>query len=427
MKIKVVEKKYSEVCKIAKPKHKKPRRSWPVLRLLMKELGKKDLKEVNFEYKFEGIEKFPEEPCLILMNHSSFIDLEIASNILYPKPFSIVCTSDGFVGKEGLMRNLGCIPTNKFVSDPVLISDISYALKKKRTHVLMYPEASYSFDGTATPLPRKLGVVLKLLKVPVIMIKTDGAFLRDPLYNMLQKRNVNVSATVSMLCTKEDLKSLTISEVDALLDNAFNFDNFKVQSERGIKVSEPFRADGLERILFKCPVCEKEGTLKGKGTLLRCSCCGNELELDEYGKLVPKGSSKCEFGHIPDWYSWERQNVRNELENGSYKLEFDCRIIVFRDFKAVYDIGHGHLTHTCEGFSLVNDDGSLCYNQGTGSSYSLYADYFWYELGDVICIGNNDMLYYCLPLSRGVPVAKARIATEELYKISRLRKNRETV
>ena len=43
----------------------------------------------------------------------------------------------------------------------------------------MYPEASYSFDGTATPLPDSLGKCVKLLNIPVVMIKTYGAFARD--------------------------------------------------------------------------------------------------------------------------------------------------------------------------------------------------------------------------------------------------------
>ena len=48
--------------------------------------------------------------CLVLMNHSCFLDLKIAEAVLYPRPFNIVCTSDGFVGKEWLMRSVGCIP-----------------------------------------------------------------------------------------------------------------------------------------------------------------------------------------------------------------------------------------------------------------------------------------------------------------------------
>ena len=127
------------------------------------------------------------EPCLILMNHSCFLDLQIAYRILYPRPFNIICTSDGFVGMGGLMawlmRTIGCVPTQKFVTDLTLVQDISYCLKTLKTSVLMYPEASYSFDGTCTPLPRKMGALLKKLDVPVVMIETFGAFGRNPLYN----------------------------------------------------------------------------------------------------------------------------------------------------------------------------------------------------------------------------------------------------
>ena len=77
------------------------------------------------------------------------------------------------------MRQIGCIPTRKFVSDLPLISDIRYLLKEKQTSVLMYPEASYSFDGKATPLPRRLGVIFKKLDVPIVFIRTYGAFTPD--------------------------------------------------------------------------------------------------------------------------------------------------------------------------------------------------------------------------------------------------------
>ena len=88
---------------------------------------------------------------------------------------------------------------------------------------------------------------------------------------------------------------------------------------------------------------------------------------------------------------------------------------------AVYRIGSGRLlTHDIYGFRLVAD-GGLTYEQPAKLSYSLYADYLWYEVGDVICIGTNDMLYYCFPRD-GAPVAKARLATEEIYKIITVKK-----
>ena len=51
--------------------------------------------------------------------------------------------------------------------------------------------------------------------------------------------------------------------------------------------------------------------------------------------------------------------------------------------------------------------------------HRLYADYFWYELGDMICIGDRDVLYYCFPQGNGDVVAKTRLAAEELYKLKR--------
>ena len=49
---------------------------------------------------------------------------------------------------------------------------IEYMLKENKSSVLMYPEAGYSFDGCATTLPRKLGVLMKRLGVPVVTVIT---------------------------------------------------------------------------------------------------------------------------------------------------------------------------------------------------------------------------------------------------------------
>ncbi len=416
MKIKVKRLTLSDVNKIEPPKHKAPKKTDFFFRTLLKIVSSGDLKATDFTYETDG--ELPQKPCLVFMNHSSFIDLEIAVSVFYHRPLSIVCTSDGFVGKEWLMRRLGCIPTRKFTTDVSLISDISYALKKNKNDVLMYPEASYSFDGTATALPRRMGILIKKLGVPVIMIKTEGAFLRDPLYNLLQKRSTKVSAKIYTLFTEESIKTLSVSELDRALDEAFTFDNFRTQREKHIKIDEPFRADGLERILYKCPVCGAEGKTEGKGTELFCLSCGAKWELDEYGRL-----SGEKFDHIPDWYAWEREEVKNELVSGTYRLDTDVKVLVMADYKAVYDIGEGRLVHTADGFTLTGCGGLLNITQKPTDSYGLYADYFWYELGDVICISGGEKLYYCLT-ENGVPVAKARLAAEELYKLKKAEKKK---
>ncbi len=417
MKIRTKKLSFEQVRALPKPIHKKPKKRGFLFSALIRVLSFFDMLGTGFSYTTHHMEKAGDGPYLILMNHSSFIDLEIASVVRYPAPHCIVSTFDGLVGKEWLMRQIGCIPTQKFVSDFRLLSDIRYALKELKTDVLMFPEAGYSFDGCATTLPRHLGLLLKRLDVPVLHIQTYGAFARDPLYNGLQKRKVKVSATLSCLLSRDELREKSVEKIDADIDRAFSFDSFAWQAENGIEINEPFRADGLHRILYRCPHCESEGAMEGKGTKLTCHACGKVYELDTLGRLQAE-EGETAFPHIPDWYAWEREQVRKELEDGSYRLDAEVDIGVLTDHKALYMVGSGRLIHDREGFRLTGCGGTLSYTQPPRASHSLNSDYFWYEIGDVIGIGDSQMLYYCFPKG-GESVAKARLAAEELYKMEK--------
>ncbi len=380
-----------------------------------------ELLAVKFRLKKERMEKL-KEPCLILMNHSCFLDMKIAFKIFFPKRISIVCTTDAYIGKSLLMRLLGCIPTNKFVTDISLISHISHAIKKNKANVLMYPEAGYSFDGCATALPPKIGILIKKLGVPVATVITEGAYLRDPLYNGLKKRKTHVKATVKYLLTPEEIKEKSSKEITDLINNEFTFDAFATQKEKGVEITEAFRAEGLERILYRCPNCQSENALKGENTLISCSNCGKKYELGILGDIKAI-SGETEFSHIPDWYNWERERVKSEILKGEYNLDTDVDICVICDNKCLYKVGDGHLTHTTDGFHLTGCNGKLDYTQSPIVSYSLNSDYFWYEIGDVICIGDASKLYYCFPKTN-ISVAKARLATEEIYKIRKQTKEK---
>ena len=406
--------------------HKAPRKPGIFWRTLIRLLTYIGMAGTKFTYETERMELLgKDEPCLILMNHSCFLDMQIAYRILYPRAFNIIATSDSFVGLWGLMewvmRTIGCIPTQKFVTDIGLIQDMNYCFKTLGTSILMYPEASYSFDGTATALPRKMGVLLKKFDVPVVMIETFGAFSRNPLYNELQvRKGVPVSAKATLLYTREEIKEKSVKELSDGLDAAFGFDHFKWQKEQGLEIHDDFRADGLNRILYKCAHCGAEGTTTGKGTTLKCSHCGKEWELTPLGELRAL-EGETEFSHIPDWYAWQRSQVRQEIENDTYKLDVDVDIAMLVDFGAIYKVGSGRLTHDRQGFRLTGCGGKLEYTQKPQACYGLYADYYWYEIADTICIGDNQRLYYCFPKGN-VPVAKARLAVEEMYKLYKARK-----
>lgn len=416
MKIKTKDISYEKFLSLPFEKREKPLKPSIIFRTLLKIVSGGELKAVHFKCNKIGMEKLGDkEPALFLMNHSAFIDLKIASTILYPRPFNIVCTEDGFIGKKWLMRHLGCIPTKKFVTDFHLFSDMKYAINKGSS-ILLYPEASYSFDGTATDIPNSLGKLLKLLDVPVVMIKTFGAFQRDPLYNNLQLRDVDVSCEMKYLLSRDDIIQMEIDELNNILKKEFTFDNFKWQVENNIIVNEPFRADYLNRVLYKCPICKKEGFLRGKGIYLECQSCSTKWELKENGELHCLNHEET-FTHIPAWYKWERDCVKEEIISDKYLLDIPVTIRAFKDSKCLYNIGEGRLVHNKNGFHLTGANGKLDVNVSSRAQYSLYSDYYWYELGDMIAVSDPKITYYCFPKEEVDVAAKTRLAVEEISKL----------
>lgn len=417
MKIKTIKLPYSEVLKRKQKKLKKPVKVLFFWKLLIKIISVFDLWAVKFKCNKINIDKLnKKEPCLILMNHSSFLDMEIAYSILFNKNFNIVTTTDAFIGKNWLLRQIGCFPTVKFLNDPLLVRNIANVIKKKRS-ILMFPEAGYTFDGTMTTIPFALAKLVKFLNVPLVTIITQGAHLRQPLFNKLRKRKVKVTCDYKYVLSKEQINSMSYDEIYDVILKEFSFDNYEYQINNNIIIDEKERADNLNVVLYKCPHCGVEGKMVGHDNILECKHCNIRYELCENGKLNCL-NGKTIYDTIPKWYKYQREEVRKEVENNNYLLDTDVDVIVMKDTYSLYEVGSGHLVHNNDGFNLKLDDGSLDYNYSSKTSYSINSDIYWYQLGDVICIGDYNIQYYCIPKQKDV-VAKARLAAEEMYKINK--------
>ena len=416
MKIKNVVRDYDEVMAMEVPKHFKPKKPNIFWQTLTKVISLPALWQTHYKFREVGMEKLgKDEPALILMNHSSFLDFEIAFSSLYPRKFNTVATLDSFVGLDWIMRQIGCFPTRKFISDLQLIRDIKHCLTENKASVLMYPEAAYTFDGTKTTLPSTVAKLIKMLGVPFCMFETYGSYLRDPMYNKLQNRDVPVSAELRYALSPEQIKQMSVEEIQAVIDREFSFDQYRWQKENNIVIDEPFRADGLESVLYKCPHCQKEGRMEGKGTELICHECGKKWELTELGSLRAL-EGETEIDHIPDWYAWQRQCIRQEVLDGTYGFDVPCDIFMIVNTKDVYRVGEGRVSHNLDGLHLVGCDGRLDYKQSSKSMYTVEAAFHWYTLGDVIGMGNSRALYFAMPKEDKHVVGKCRLAAEEIFK-----------
>ena len=90
---------------------------------------------------------------------------------------------------------------------------------------------------------------------------------------------------------KDGVNNTSADKIQELIEEKFAFDNFKSQLEKGVLVTEKTRADGLHRVLYRCPNCKKEGKTIGKGETLTCEACGKVYRMQENGQTNERSPS----------------------------------------------------------------------------------------------------------------------------------------
>ncbi len=256
-------------------------------------------------------------PYLLLVTHSSMVDFNIMLKATHPAKVNNVMTLEGFnTYTEPLMRSLGVIGTRKFITDVNLIRNIKYSIEKLGNIFVLFPEARYSLDGCTSYLPDSVGKMAKLLKVPVVVLKIHGNFVTCPQWNKINKKTY-VEAVMEPIVSAKEMKTITPAEINCRIREHFQYDDFKWQKEKQLKITHPKRANGLHALLYKCPACLTEHKTDSEGEYLWCNHCGKRWYMDEYGQLKAV-EGKTEFAHIPDWSNWERECVRKEIEEGTY-------------------------------------------------------------------------------------------------------------
>ena len=363
-------------------------------------------------------------PYMFLSNHMSFIDFELAAMGTFPHRVNNVVNIDGYYLRPWLMEWIGAICTRKFTTDLHLVRSIRKVLS--RGDILgMYPEARYSPCGTRAFLPNSIGTMVKRNKMPVVAIVHRGNYLHAPFWNFRQKRKVPLHTTLTQILTAEQIESLTPNEINKIISDALYYNEYEYQKENGILIKEPYRAEGMHKILYKCPHCMAEGKMASKGAEIYCEECGKRWFLREDGDLEAT-SGETEFSHVPDWFEWEREQVRLEIERGEYFFEDEVDVYSLPRCWKFEKLGKAKLTHDPNrGFVLEGHYRGEDYHiQRTPLQInSLHVEYDFPHIKPFDCldISTESDSFYCYPTKQNV-VTKLAFATEEIYGMHFLKK-----
>ena len=362
--------------------------------------------------------KLPKPPYLLLSTHASMLDFYMAILATFPHRPYWVSTVEEFVDKFFLFNHMGVLPKRKFTNDPKSAMKYMDILTKKKRILVIYPEARYSLVGETERIDKSLGRFVKSANVPVVILKGHGNYLYCPQWSDRKNRKLHpIMDELETVVDRYEIESMTAEEIQARIEENFVNSEEDWMRKKNVLIKYENRAVGLHKLLYKCPHCGTEFEMSSETHFLKCNHCGVTYDYLENGQLK-NISGESKFNYPSEWYRWEKECVKKEVEAGTYKFEDDVRVEKLLGAKIgfVPQEGTYHLTHTIEGgITVKGKDNDFYFNRPSLQNFGLHIEYNYLGRGAFIDLATPDDSYFVYPLTKPDYITKMHFAVELIY------------
>lgn len=362
--------------------------------------------KVKFKREFLRNEiKDKKGPFVIISNHAAALDfVNLIGATKRPMNFVISSSFYNTIPLKSVMPKLGLIPKQQFQTN---LSDI-HKMKSVIDNgniLVIYPAGLMSEDGTPTPVPVATYNFLKWLKADVYVAKNIGTYFSMPKWRQGGIRGGKTYIDIYKLFDKEELISEDIEVIRKKTDEALYFDAYDEQEKHLIKYRNNSDIRGLENILYICPNCKREFTMKvRKSNTIFCEACRYEEYADSYQFLHKVGDVGEEIRHPSKWNNLIHKILRERFDNGELEeLSSNVQIQMITEGEGKFErVGSGEMKLCRDHFTLTGIIGleKVDISIPTATFAALP-----FKPGKFIEIQHGDKIYRCFP-SDGKTVIK---------------------
>ena len=255
-------------------------------------------------------------PFVVVANHEAALDFVNLIG-LTGRPMSFVISNSFYntLPVKAILRELGVIPKQQFQTSAADLKRIKSVVNQGEPLVI-YPAGLMCEDGLSTPIPKASYKFLKWLGVDVYAARTSGSYFVMPKWS----RGLRAGRTdidVYKLISAEELTGMTPEQVQEKVDGALLFDAYREQETMRVRYAEADNIEGLENVLYMCPCCKKEFSMRVRDRrTIYCVECGFEEESDEYAFLHKRRGRGRELRYVSDWSRMICADLKERLRAG---------------------------------------------------------------------------------------------------------------
>ena len=375
--------------------------------------------KVKFSYDYDP--KFIQnQPTVLLSSHASRLEFVYTVYGFGRHDINVVCGYQNIL-KKGLYHlfiAFGVISKYLYQPDLMCVKNMLRVLKRGGA-IGLFPEGIQSTSGSTHPINPATAQFIKSSKANIVVCTSKGAYLATNRYSRDRKKGY-IGVHYSLLFTPQMLEELTQEQIYEMLLKTIRYNDFAFNKEARHKyIGKKANAAGLDKILYKCPDCKREHTLRAPHDTIRCEHCGFEATVNEYYDLVPIKGQRIP-ADIDRWFKWQRRCVAEEVKSDAFALSLTgsiCTVKLDKLRKPPRDrevLSVGKATLTNKGFlfegTLDGKTVDFCFD-----AKAIYSMTFSTQ-GFLEFYHNNDY-FMIIPEKRDQCFIKWTLAAEEIHNL----------
>ncbi|MBQ0041513.1 MAG: hypothetical protein KBS56_05735 [Clostridiales bacterium] len=307
-------------------------------------------------------------PIVMIANHSTRVEYQFTCPPCLPKKLNfVVGYNEFFRSPLNIVLKYGqVVPKKNFTPDIYCVKQIM-SLVKQGCSICLMPEGMSSITGMAQPVMIGTGKLIKKLGIPVYYSKIAGGYLAYTKH-CLDVRHGKVEVTVDQMFTPEDLKNMTDVEIEARMNELLAHDDYIWNKEHQYKYDGKGQmAKELDTLLYMCPKCGEMHKMECFGNTMRCTACGNTIEIDECYNIKAVGEDSVCPDLVTDWTIMEREQAAKDVRKEGFSYSEHVRIGMLPEYKLLAHedtsiiVGDGMLTLDKEGLHFRGNKNGEAY------------------------------------------------------------------
>ncbi len=296
------------------------------------------------------------EPFVLVSNHASRNDYVFTAPAAWPRRLNYVVGYNEFFRFPTalLLKAAQVIPKRNFVPDLHTVNSVMRIIRQGG-HIMFMPEGMSSITGMCQPVMPGTGKLLRKLGVTVYYTKISGGYLTYTKH-CLDERIGRTEVVVDRMFTKEELASMSDTEIEDRMNRLLAHDDYRWNAEAGI----PFDGKGkmakkLDTLLYLCPKCGAMYRMTCEGNEMTCQACGNRIRVGEDYSIRPVGEGSVCPPLVTDWTLMERRKAAEAVRREGFSFTDHVKVGMLPEHRYLTGddtsviVGEGRLTLTAAG------------------------------------------------------------------------------